>query len=540
MPHAQEYLVLIVNGSVDQIEVLSAVLVDTGYRVMRTGCVRDSIQRAVDDRPDLVICEFTKGNLDGIALCREMRLKEELRDTPILLVHSQQPERSAVLEAIASGADDVVGIGWGLDYALAKIGRLAKVGRVVADLKEAVQSSWKVVSEWKSTARDVRERKSLEEQLRQAQKLEAVGRLAGGIAHDFNNCLTAIVGFGELLLREIDKGECNRSRLEDIMKAAARARSLTDQLLAYSRKQVLAPKVLNLNSSIAKMWNMLRRLIPEDIFIEWKEDPALGCVRADSGQIEQVILNLATNARDSMLQGGVLTIETHNICLRAEYRVGELSIPPGKYVVLAFSDTGHGMDEETRLRVFEPFYTTKACGKGTGLGLATVYSIVKESGGNIEVHSERGKGSTFKVYLPRVYEEADKADGEPEIEEVMGGGETILLVEDDDLVRAVARESLELVGYKVLEASSAAAAIELSEREGGEIDLLVTDVIMPGMSGLELAVRLERPRAGLRVLFMSGYPGGELLHEKRVESDLVEKPFTPQALARKVRDILAT
>jgi PAS domain S-box-containing protein len=389
------------------------------------------------------------------------------------------------------------------------------------------------------TQRDVTAQRHLEEQFRQSQKMEAVGQLAGGVAHDFNNLLTAILGNTQLLLRDLPAGDAKRGDVEEIRKASERAASLTRQLLAYSRRQMLQPVVLDLNVVVAEMDKMLRRLIGEHIALATVLAPDLGRVRADPNQIEQVIVNLAINARDAMPNGGKLTIETANIDLDDSFTQSHLGSTPGPYAMVAVTDTGHGMTAEIRAHLFEPFFTTKDVGKGTGLGLATVYGIVKQSGGYISVYSEPGRGSSFKIYLPRIATATDGAGGPPKIGPKRGT-ETVLVVEDEPAVLSLSRRALEAHGYVVLAATDAPAAMRIVERHGGTIHLLLTDVVMPGLSGQHLADQLASRRPGIRVLYMSGYPGDAVVQHGTLPtgSAFLQKPFSPDALARKVRDVL--
>ena len=386
-------------------------------------------------------------------------------------------------------------------------------------------------------AHDITGQKELEAQLLQSQKMEAIGRLAGGIAHDFNNLLGVIVGYGERVLRRLPPAE--RREIGEVLKAADHAASLTRQLLAFSRRQVLQPRVIDLNAAVRDLDGMLRRIIGEDVHLIVALKEALGRVRADPGQVQQVLMNLAVNARDAMPKGGQLTIETDNAELDESYVSAHHEVTPGHYVMLAVTDTGLGMDAETQARIFEPFFTTKEAGKGTGLGLATVFGIVKQSGGSIWVYSERLRGTTFKVYLPRVDEVAPEgaASGEGP---GAGGSERILLVEDADSLRELAREALEEHGYKVVQAVSGPAALEALERESDPIDLVLTDLVMGGMSGRELAEQITAKRPGMRVLYMSGYTDDALAHHGVLDSNVafVEKPFTIDGLLRKVRDVL--
>ncbi|MBI4484232.1 MAG: PAS domain S-box protein [Acidobacteria bacterium] len=385
---------------------------------------------------------------------------------------------------------------------------------------------------------DMTERKQLEEQLRQAQKMEAIGQLAGGVAHDFNNLLTVINGYAHLLLARLPEGDAMRKSLDEIKKAGERAASLTRQLLAFSRKQVLEPKVLDLNVIVGDTDKMLRRLIGEDIELVSVLAPGLGRVKADPGQIEQVIMNLAVNARDAMPQGGQLTIETADVELDEAYARQHVAVRPGPYVLLAVSDNGCGMDGKILSHIFEPFFTTKE--KGTGMGLATVYGIVKQSGGNIWVYSEPGQGTTFKIYLPRVEESVEVARPAEPPRGTPEGSEIVLLAEDEEPVRKLVRQTLEMNGYTVLEARHGPEALQICERHAGSIHLIVTDVIMPEMSGRELAYRLTQLRPGIKVLYLSGYTSDAIVHHGVLDQGVafLQKPFTPDALARKVREVL--
>ncbi len=387
---------------------------------------------------------------------------------------------------------------------------------------------------------NITERKQLEEQFRQAQKMEAVGRLAGGIAHDFNNLLTVISGYSELLLAERGGDDRLRRDVGEIRKSAQRATSLTRQLLAFSRQQVLQPQVLHLNTVVTDVGKMLQRLIGEDIDLVTALRPELGRVKADPGQLEQVLMNLAVNARDAMPQGGKLTIETANAELDDAYARRHVPARAGAYVLLAVSDTGCGMDAETRARVFEPFFTTKALGKGTGLGLSMAYGIVKQSGGYIWVYSEPGLGTTFKIYLPRVEEAAETTASSAQRAAPLGGSETVLLVEDDDSVRTLAREILERAGYTLLEARDGGEALAIGERHAGRIALLLTDVVMPGKRGREVAQCLAAIRPETKVLYMSGYTDNAIGDHGLLDrgTAFLSKPFTPDTLMRKVREVL--
>jgi signal transduction histidine kinase/CheY-like chemotaxis protein len=384
------------------------------------------------------------------------------------------------------------------------------------------------------------ERTKLETQLSQTQKLEAIGRLAAGVAHDFNNLLTVIRGRNQLVLRRLPPADPLCRDLELIEKTCDRAASVVEQLLAFSRKQVLRPTVLNLNVVVAGMLDMLRRLIGEDIELAFVAAPKLGRVRADVGRLEQVIVNLAVNARDAMPDGGRLTIETANVDLDEEYAGRHVSVRPGAYVRLSVSDTGVGMEEKVRVHLFDPFFTTKQVGKGSGLGLATVYGIVKQSGGNIWVYSEVGHGATFKIYLPQVQESADTPAERRAAKPTRGGAETVLLVEDEDEVRDLTREVLEGLGYTVLEARLPGEAVRISEQHLGPIHLLLTDVVMPELNGRQLARRLTSGRADMKVLYMSGYTDDAIARHGVLEpgTRFLEKPFSREMVADKIREVL--
>lgn len=462
---------------------------------------------------DLVLGDYSMPHFSGTAALQSLR--ESGQDIPFIFVSGTIGEDVAV-NAMKSGASDYI-----------MKGRLARLVPAVArELRE-------------SRAR--RERKLLENQLRQAQKMEVVGRLAGGVAHDFNNVLGVVIGYSEILLDACGGDERYAPRLEEIRKAAQRGASLTRQLLAFSRQQVLEPKVLDLNGLIADLKGMLARLIGEDIEIATTLREGLEPVIADPGQIEQVVVNLVINARDAMPQGGRITIETSNVELDPQHASQDFPVVPGRYVLLAVADTGTGMDEETKARVFEPFFTTKEPGKGTGLGLSTAYGIVKQSGGYIWVYSEPGRGSCFKVYLPQVKAKSAVSPSAPLRDpKSFHGSETILLVEDETPLRRMTCEMLQCHGYTVLEAGNAARALELAEGHPGSIHLLLTDVVMPGMSGSELAKKLASLRPGMKVLFMSGYTTDAVVRHGVLEAGVafLQKPYSHLALVGKVRDTL--
>jgi signal transduction histidine kinase/ActR/RegA family two-component response regulator len=385
--------------------------------------------------------------------------------------------------------------------------------------------------------RNEAEREQLEEQLRQAQKMEALGRLAGGVAHDFNNLLTVIKGHSELLIDRMKPADAFYGSTQQIMRTADRAASLTRQLLAFSRMQVLQPRILDLNTLVADMSKLLRRLVREDIEFGFRLGDSLGRVKADPGQIEQVLLNLTVNASDAMPQGGKLTIETQKLKVDEVYARARPPLTPGQYVQLVVTDTGHGMDAATKSRIFEPFFTTKEAGKGTGLGLATVYGVVRQSGGFIWVETSPGNGARFEIYLPRAVEKEQGVSSEREPTKSAHGSETILVVEDDDEVRSLASEFLRSAGYSVLTAKDGVEALDVSERFGSSIQLLLTDVVMPKMRGTELAQKLKARLPGLRVVYLSGYLDQDTCSREILEKAVVlQKPFSRDALIRQINE----
>ena len=423
-------------------------------------------------------------------------------------------------------------------------GRTFHVESTSSPLKDAsgnIVGGIELIRDITDRKRGEQEKDKLQAQLQHAMKMEAVGRLAGGVAHDFNNLLTVITGYSELLLQKIGKESPMHGEVEEIKRAGERAASLTQQLLAFSRKQIIEPKVLDLNLLMDNLGKMLVRLIGENIHLKMVPGKDLERVKVDPGQFEQVLVNLAVNARDAMPDGGTLVIETANVELGEEYCAQRLyAIHPGRFVRLAVSDTGPGMTEETSKRIFEPFFTTKAKGKGTGLGLSMIYGAIKQSGGSIEVYSEVGKGTTFKIYLPRVEGEAAKLEKDDRPAVLPGGTETVLVTEDDDTVRNLCVQILERIGYKVLQTRNGAETIALAQGYGDRIDLLLTDVVLPGMNGSELATQLGLLHPEMKVLFASGYTDDAIVRHGVLDEGVsfIGKPYTTLALARKVREVL--
>jgi two-component system cell cycle sensor histidine kinase/response regulator CckA len=458
---------------------------------------------------------------------------EDLCHTHMDNYHPEWAQRIIINEGIPSALR--TGTWLGETALLTRDGREISVSQVIVAHKTA-GGDLQFVS---TIMRDLTERKKLEEQFRQAQKMEAVGQLAGGVAHDFNNLLTIISGYSEILLSRMASNDPKRESVKAISEAGERAASLTRQLLAFSRKTVLEPKLLDLNEVVRETEKILRRLIGEDILLTAVLDPTISRVTVDPGQLGQVLINLAVNARDAMPKGGKLTVETHNVELDQEYARSHPEVQPGQYVKLTMTDTGNGMTAEVKARVFEPFFTTKGVGKGTGLGLAVVHGIIKQNGGHVEVYSEPDIGTSFKVYFPAVKEKVSA----PKVIEAETGGngtETVLLVEDEDGVRGLAVLVLQTYGYKVMAASNGKEAMRLVENYQGGFDLLVTDVVMPGMDGPDLAEALQTRFPQMKVLFSSGYTDDAVVRHGLLQEKVgfIQKPYAPLALVRKVRQVL--
>lgn len=461
---------------------------------------------------------------------------EELQGTHGL--EQVHPDDRQLVEDAAREARDR-GVGRSIEY---RVRHKDGTWRILESGSNVVRGSSGQVEKLVIVNRDVTARKQLEEQFRQAQKMEAVGRLSGGVAHDFNNLLGVIIGYAEFLQERLDSADSVQGIIDEILKAGKRAASLTRQLLAFSRMQVLDPKVIDLNGAVSDIEKLLRRLIGEDIELRTVLSPDLRRVKADQGQLEQVIMNLAVNARDAMPQGGKLTISTENFQMDDAFvRRYPFPVQTGSYALLRVTDTGTGMSAETKARAFEPFFTTKEKGKGTGLGLATVYGVVKQSGGYIDVESASGQGTTFLIYLPRVDAEIDAQQHSLRDESRSSGGtETVLLVEDEESLRKLTRATLETGGYRVLEAKDGTDAARASSAFDGPIHLLLTDIVMPGMGGRALAQELSRCRPETKIVYMSGYTGQTYSSQGTLEpgTDFLAKPFTREVLSRKIREVL--
>jgi len=473
-----------------------------------------ALREALAHRWDLILATDESARLGTLAALEI--LHEAGADIPLVAISGVAPEES-VLEVLKAGAADYI-----------TRDHLSRLGVTV--------------SREMSQAEGRRERSRLEQQFRQAQKMEAVGRLAGGVAHDFNNLLTVITGYAELLLGGRDLAAGQRTALEEIQRAAERGGALTHQLLAFSRGQPFTPRTVQLNSLIVHMEKMLSRLIGEDVELITVAAAEPATIRTDPGQLEQVIMNVVVNARDAMPGGGKLIIETAIAQVDQTYAGPNVDLKPGSYVVLAISDTGMGMDPETTTHLFEPFFTTKAPGKGTGLGLATAYGIVKQSGGAISVYSEPGRGTTVKIYLPSAEANAAAEAAEPAPAAALRGSETILVLEDEARVRKLVCEVLAGRGYNVLEAVRGEEAIRIAAEHHGRIHLLLTDVVMPEMSGPQVLEQIRARHPNMKVLFMSGYTDEAMVHHGILDSGapFLQKPFLPETLARKVREVLAS
>jgi two-component system, cell cycle sensor histidine kinase and response regulator CckA len=509
------------------------------YRIRRRLAEREELFRLISENAaDMIALVDAKGQrlYNSPAYLRILgRSPKELKDSPSL--EDVHPDDRAQLEEAAREAFRG-GSGRRIEY---RMRHKDGTWRVLESTASPVRNADGQVEKLVIVNRDITERKKLEEQFRQAQKMEAVGRLSGGVAHDFNNLLGVIIGYSEILQEGLPVGHHLRHSADEILAAGRRAAGLTRQLLAFSRQQVLEARVLNLNSVVRDTETMLRRLIGEDIDLTSELDPNLGTTKADPGQLEQVIMNLAVNARDAMPQGGKLIIETGNTEMD-ELFVQRYPYPvqPGSYIRLTVSDTGTGMDAATRARIFEPFFTTKAKGQGTGLGLSMVYGVVKQSGGYIDVYSELGLGTTFKIYLPRVDEAVEPVNPAASLAKTLRGTETVLLVEDEAALRDLTSSVLQGCGYTVLEAKNGGEALDVSQHHEGAIDLLLTDVVMPGISGRVLADQLLQLRPQIKIVYMSGYTGQTVGAHGILDpgSMFLQKPFTREALAHKLREAL--
>ena len=539
--------VLIADDNADLRDYIARLLAERGYE---TDIVADGHAALValnSSKPDLLLTDVMMPGLDGFGLLRAVRENPDLRELPVLMLSARAGEEAKV-EGLAAGADDYLTKPFSARELLARVASniaMARVRREAADAVKASETALRELNEQLESriAHAIAEREGVEDALRQAQKMEAVGQLTGGVAHDFNNLLTIITGNVDMARRALGSGETSRARraLDNAQKGAERAAALTQRLLAFSRRQPLAPKIVNADRLIAGMADLLHRALGEQVQLETVATTGLWRVEADPNQLESAILNLAVNARDAMPEGGKLTIETANTRLDEQYSAAHAEVAPGNYVVIAVTDTGSGMSKETLARVFDPFFTTKGVGQGTGLGLSMVYGFVKQSGGHVKIYSELNEGTTVKIYLPRVAsaDEAEERGAAADVDRVQRE-QRILVVEDDDDVRAYTAEILRELGYRVLEAHDGPSAIRLLERQEKPVDVLFTDIVMPGLSGRELADAARRSQPALKVLYTSGYARNAIVHGERLDLgvEMIAKPFTYQELAEKMADVL--
>lgn len=588
--------ILVVEDSPTQAAQLKYLLERNGFKVTVAENGKKALAILSGWKPTLIISDIVMPEMDGYELCKRIKSDGGDQDIAVILLTSlANPED--VLEGLACGADNFITKPYSKDYLLANIEQILANRKLRADRrvsigveihfagkrrfitadqqqmlslllstydaavhknKELIQTQDElralndrledlVAERTASLTAEIEERKraeiekeKLEEQLQQSQKMESIGRLAGGIAHDFNNLLQIINSYAELSIIKLPTEDPLFNNIDNILKAGEKAAGLTRQLLAFSRKQVLRPVILDINKTISGMEKILHRLIGEDIDIVNKHASNLGKVKADPGQIEQVLMNLVINARDAMPNGGKLTIETANVELDETYATQHVAVTPGPYVMLAVTDTGCGMDEQTRTLAFEPFFTTKEQGKGTGLGLSTVYGIVKQSGGNIWIYSEPGRGTTFKIYLPRQTPDAEEEPLDKPVILTKGGTETILVVEDEVNVRNLVERVLTLAGYTVIAFENPNEALLACQQLKVDIHLILTDVIMPGMNGKQLVEKLSLILPKVKVLYTSGYTDNAIVHHGVLdhETQFISKPFTVSALTRKIREVL--
>ena len=563
--------VMAVDDTIESLAFMTDLLRQAGYKVLPADSGELALQAVAVHRPDLIVLDVRMPSVDGTEVCRRLKANEATRHIPIILV-SASVDGNERVAGLKLGAADYVSKPFRSEELLTRIKNHLELSRATIRLeqradalrvaneqlqaeigkrqhvedelrdsiRQADRSRRALLSMLEDQKRGESERDKLRAQLLQAQKMEAVGRLAGGVAHDFNNMLSVIMGNAELAMQGLDPSQPLCGSLQEILRAAERSAGLTRQLLAFARRQTIAPKVLDLNDTVEGMLKMLRRLIGEDIDLTWHPEAGLWPVKLDPSQVDQILANLCVNARDAIAGVGEITIDTGRAVFDEVTCARHAEMLPGEYVMLAVSDNGCGIDKTALQHLFEPFYTTKEIGRGTGLGLATVYGIVKQNGGYIDVYSELGKGTTVKIYLPR--------DATPPAEGAMAGaprvqrgrGETILVVEDEPAILQVGQVLLESIGYTVLAAGTPEQALRLADEHDGEIDLLVTDVIMPRMSGKELADRLQPSRPGMRCLFMSGYTSSVIAHRGVLDEGVqfIQKPFMMLTLAAKVREVL--
>jgi signal transduction histidine kinase len=542
--------ILAIDDNRDNLTVLQAVVADRlpGASMATAMHGRAGLELAREMDPDVILLDIVMPDMDGYAVCRQLKEDKQLKSIPVVFLTALRGDRESRVKALEVGAEGFLAKPFDEIELVAQIRAMAKIKaanrlrRLEREYLAALvaERTRELEQELAERKRAEEEREKLQAQLFQAQKIESVGRLAGGVAHDFNNMLGVILGYTELALQGLSPDSPLYESLMEIGKAARRSAELTRQLLAFARKQTIDPEVLDLDGTIEGMLKMLKRLIGEDIDLVWRPGPGLWPVKMDPVQVDQILANLCVNARDAITGTGRIIIETENVALDKEYCAGQAGAVPGDYVQLAVTDDGCGMDQETRSKLFEPFFTTKEVGKGTGLGLATVYGIVRQNNGFIRVDSEPGKGSTFRICLPRHRAANGRTRQEGRPLGTMGGQETILLVEDEPAILKLAARMLGRQGYTVLAAATPGEALRLAREHGGGIDLLMTDVVMPEMNGRDLARKLIASYPGLKCLFMSGYTANVIAHHGVLDADVhfIQKPFSMQDLAARVRQVL--
>jgi signal transduction histidine kinase len=547
---AAELKILAVDDNQDNLTVLKAVVTDRlpGARLLTAPDGPRGIELAGTEDPDVILLDILMPGMDGYAVCRKLKEDKRLQAIPVVFLTALGSDRQSRVRALEVGAEGFITKPFDEIELIAQIRAMAKIKaanrrqRLEKEHLEALvaERTRELEQELAERNRAEEEREKLRAQLYQAQKIESVGRLAGGVAHDFNNMLGVIIGYTEQALEGLNTGTPMHDNLMEIGRAARRSADLTRQLLAFARKQTIDPEVLNLNETIEGILKMIRRLIGENIELVWHGGTGLWPVMMDPAQVDQILANLCVNARDAIAGTGKITIETHNSVFDQAYCADHPDFIPGEYVQLAVSDDGCGMDQETLARLFEPFFTTKEVGKGTGLGLATVYGIVRQNNGFIKVSSEPGMGSTFMFYLPRESTQVGQARPEPTVGQIVRGRETILLVEDEPMLLQMAARMLVRHGYTVLPAAAPGEAIRLAGEHEGHINLLMTDVVMPEMNGRELANKLLALYPGLKCLFMSGYTANVIAHHGVLDRNVhfIQKPFSVRDMAARVRTVL--
>lgn len=540
----REIKILAVDDNRDNLTVLAAVMADRlpEVRLMTALNGPRGLELACQEDPDVILLDIIMPGMDGYAVCRKLKADERLQMIPVLFLTALGAGLDCRIQALEVGADGFLSKPFDEIELVAQIRAMVKINaanRLRRMEKERLVAA--VAERTRELEREMAEREHLQSQLNQAQKMESVGRLAGGVAHDFNNMLGAILGYTEMALERVDPAHPLHADLLQIRKAAERSADLTRQLLAFARKQTIMPKVLNLNETVGGMIKILRRLIGEEVELVWQPGAEIWPVRMDPSQIDQILANLCVNARDAIVGTGKIVIETGTVVFDQTHCAGHLEFVPGDFVMLSVSDTGCGMDKAIQSKLFEPFFTTKEIGKGTGLGLATVYGIVKQNNGFIDVYSESGLGSAFKIYLPRHIGKAVQARKESAENPTRHGHETVLLVEDEPTILKMGTSMLERLGYQVVAAATPGEALRLAEKRLGEIHLLMTDVVMPEMDGRSLAKKLLTLYPTIKSLFMSGYTANVIAHHGVLDEGVqfIQKPFSMKELASKLREVLA-